>query len=41
MKVVKKKQVEHTLDEKKILKALEHPFLIRLEYHFKVCFLNC
>ena len=34
--VVRLKQVEHTLNEKKILQAISFPFLVSLEYHFKV-----
>ena len=30
------KQVEHTLNEKRILQAISFPFLVSLEYHFKV-----
>jgi protein kinase A len=35
-KVVKTKQVDHTLQEKKILQAINHPFLVNLKYSFKV-----
>ncbi|XP_062568767.1 cAMP-dependent protein kinase catalytic subunit 1 isoform X2 [Saccostrea cucullata] len=34
-KVVKLKQVEHTLNEKKILQAIQFPFLVSLDFHFK------
>lgn len=33
--IVKMKQVEHTLNEKKILSAIDFPFIVRLVYSFK------
>ncbi len=35
-KVVKLKQVEHTLNEKRILASISFPFIVNLEYNFKV-----
>jgi protein kinase A len=34
-KIVKLKQVEHTLNEKRILHCVKFPFLVGLKYHFK------
>lgn len=36
LQVVRLKQVEHTLNEKRILQAIKFPFLVALTYHFKV-----
>jgi serine/threonine protein kinase len=33
--IVKMKQVEHTLNEKKILSSIDFPFIVKLVYSFK------
>ncbi|GFS36946.1 cAMP-dependent protein kinase catalytic subunit 1 [Trichonephila inaurata madagascariensis] len=35
LKVVKLKQVDHTLNEKRILQAVDFPFMVNMVYHFK------
>ena len=34
-KVIKRKQYEHTLSERRILEDIEHPFLVGLHYAFQ------
>ena len=38
LQVVKLKQVEHTLNEKKILASIKFPFVVNMEYFFKVSY---
>ena len=33
--IIKTKQVGHTIDERKILQAIDFPFIVDLEYSFK------
>jgi serine/threonine protein kinase len=33
--IVKRKQVEHTRTERKVLGAIDHPFIVRLHYAFQ------
>lgn len=35
-KIVKMKQIEHTCDERRMLKLVQHPFLIRMWGTFKI-----
>ncbi|CAN0443070.1 unnamed protein product, partial [Hapterophycus canaliculatus] len=35
---VRKRQVERTKIERRVLGNVEHPFLMRLHYAFQVCF---
>lgn len=35
-KIVRSKQIEHCLNEKRILAAVDFPFFIKLSYSFKV-----
>lgn len=36
--IVKSKQVDHTINEKKVLASINFPFLVNLEYSFKVSY---
>jgi protein kinase A len=35
LKVIKQKQVEHTLNEKKVCYSMDFPFVVNLKFHFK------
>ncbi|OAF69937.1 hypothetical protein A3Q56_02319 [Intoshia linei] len=35
LKIVKLKQIEHTVNEKKILSSMKYPFIVKLHSHFK------
>jgi hypothetical protein len=39
--IVKRKQVEHTITERRVLSYTRHPFIIALHYAFQVCTREC
>jgi serine/threonine protein kinase len=35
--IVKRKQVQHTKTERKVLGTMNHPYIVKLHYAFQVC----
>lgn len=39
--IVKRKQVEHTKTERRVLGKMKHPFIVHMHYAFQVCLYDC